>query len=360
MKFVMYKLYNDIGMSYPPNISESAETLGVGLDALLAQLDSNGVKQESEEEDVHKMETEQRIETLNVNELVRLDQEKDSDDEAPGEVPEDLDMSKVKEEEGDEVFLREKTNLEKQGRVFEGLKFFLSREVPRDVFVFFLRAFGAEVSHEGPEAPFDISDEGITHHILDKDMPKRKHLDRVYVQPQWVFDSANEGVLLPEFEYAPGAKLPPHLSPFQNVKFKSYTPHRRLELDKVKEAVANGEVYVPQPFALPENQPKVIWTDEAEMTKEEKYAGEIAAEAAGQTYAEKVAAEEGQPTIIRKPKKKFEREVASLSNVLNFKDRKAFKSITKRHAKGAKTAFNLKKKSYAIARKEVQNNKKEE
>lgn len=70
-------------------------------------------------------------------------------------------------------------------------------------------------------------------------------------------DSINEGLLLPTVEYVPGHKLPPHLSPFQSIKFKSYVPHRRSELDKVKEAAANGEVYIPQLF-VPKMDQKVL------------------------------------------------------------------------------------------------------
>lgn len=97
--------------------------MGVGLDALLAQLDKEDIKEEdmsSDEEvifvqyrpifcavskfcatvivtifcavvdgsppqDVQKIETEKRIETLDVDALARMDEEKDSDDEAPGQ-----------------------------------------------------------------------------------------------------------------------------------------------------------------------------------------------------------------------------------------------------------------------------------
>ena len=47
------------------------------------------------------------------------------------------------------------------------------------------------------------------------------------MQPQWVFDSVNMRRLLPTDEYAPGASLPPHLSPFVEELEGDYLPPER-------------------------------------------------------------------------------------------------------------------------------------
>ena len=51
---------------------------------------------------------------------------------------------------------------------------------------------------------------------------------RTYVQPQWVWDCVNEGRLLRPDLYAPGATLPPHLSPWVKPTSGQYDPRATL------------------------------------------------------------------------------------------------------------------------------------
>lgn len=73
-----------------------------------------------------------------------------------------------------------------------------------------------------PGATYDASDETITHQLVDRpklnDMVVNRYVSvydrsvvscffryfRVYIQPQWVFDSINARQLLPADKYLPG------------------------------------------------------------------------------------------------------------------------------------------------------------
>ena len=79
------------------------------------------------------------------------------------------------------------------------------------------RCFGGTVSWGTSDAvgsSFSESDDAVTHQIVDRPDQRHRFLSRVYVQPQWVYDSVNFKRLLPAGNYAPGGVLPPHLSPF--------------------------------------------------------------------------------------------------------------------------------------------------
>jgi len=75
---------------------------------------------------------------------------------------------------------------------------------------------------------FDVSDETITHQLADRPKLNDMVVNRVYIQPQWIFDSINARKLLPVDSYLPGSVLPPHLSPFVEEKEGDYVPPERF------------------------------------------------------------------------------------------------------------------------------------
>uniref|UniRef100_A0A4W4F005 Pescadillo homolog n=1 Tax=Electrophorus electricus TaxID=8005 RepID=A0A4W4F005_ELEEL len=129
--------------------------------------------------------------------------------------------------------LKARQDQDRQEKLFEGLKFFLNREVPRESLAFVLRCFGAQVSWDKSlciGSTYDVTDETITHHVVDRPSLEKQYINRYYVQPQWVYDCVNARMLLPVEDYFVGVTLPPHLSPFVEEKEGDYVPPEKLKL----------------------------------------------------------------------------------------------------------------------------------
>lgn len=100
--------------------------------------------------------------------------------------------------------------LRKARCVFEGLTFYVSREVPRKHAVLVIEACGGRVTSQ-------YAADGITHFVVDRPAlpPGFERVDSIeYVQPQYLFDCLNARMLLPPNGYRLGEELPPHVSPF--------------------------------------------------------------------------------------------------------------------------------------------------
>jgi pescadillo protein len=183
--FVNFRLYHGLNLTYPPALTNVTTTPMEDFTDKVCALNQSLVRT-----------------VTNTEDEIELDDIPVSDD------------SKAVEAARIEADL-----LQKQTKLFEGLRFFLSREVPRENLVFMIRALGGEVSWDNTVAPgatFSEEDNTITHQVADRPQATlaKSHLGRYYVQPQWVFDSLNRRDRIPEKDYALGETLPPHLSPF--------------------------------------------------------------------------------------------------------------------------------------------------
>lgn len=240
--FVLFKLFKSIGLRYPPpSVDEVQEQQFGALDALLHKLEaslpglstaeSNNVVNEQKPQSVKA--TEKRIETIDHEKILQLDR-MHKEDEA-GEMDE--------ESTEDKAFLGDQQKLTSTSTLlFSGCKFFLGRETPQDSLYFVIRSFCGEVASTG-KGSFLENDQTITHHIVDRGYQSHQYLSRCYVQPQWVYDCINEGVLLPTGEYAPNAVLPPHLSPFVDYSTEGeYVPAWRQRLDHWKQIGTEGYI----------------------------------------------------------------------------------------------------------------------
>ncbi|KAF6729602.1 Pescadillo-like [Oryzias melastigma] len=179
--FVNFRLYHSLNLVYPPKLDIKAES---------------ELKGEKDEE--YAMDSESYSEKLaalsaSLARVVSTAEEEDAQlDQFPTE-EEDLEKAEARE--------KEQVQLETQKKIFEGLKFFLNREVPRE-------CFGGNVSWDKSVCI------GSTY----------------YIQPQWVYDCVNAKVLLPVEDYFLGVTLPPHLSPFVEEKDGDYVPPEKLKI----------------------------------------------------------------------------------------------------------------------------------
>ncbi|KAL3310970.1 mRNA-binding ribosome synthesis protein [Cichlidogyrus casuarinus] len=124
-------------------------------------------------------------------------------------------------------------------RLFEGKRFYLNREVPREVMTVIIRSCGGLVSWDpvcGPGSTFKENDEQVDYQVVDRPMKDMK-VGRNYVQPQWVVDSLNASRLMPVQDYMPGVELPAHLSPFALAVSQSADPNLRV---KTRETPLSG------------------------------------------------------------------------------------------------------------------------
>uniref|UniRef100_A0A4W6G9J8 Pescadillo homolog n=1 Tax=Lates calcarifer TaxID=8187 RepID=A0A4W6G9J8_LATCA len=158
----------------------------------------------------------------------------------------ELDQFPVEGEDMEKMEAREKEQKqqEAQKKLFEGLKFFLNREVPRESLAFVIRCFGGEVSWDKSVcigSTYEVTDETITHQIVDRPNIDQQYINRYYIQPQWVYDCVNAKIILPVEDYFLGVTLPPHLSPFVEEKEGDYVPPEKMKIMALQRGEKPGE-----------------------------------------------------------------------------------------------------------------------
>lgn len=208
--FVNFRLYQSLNLRYPPKLEGFTE-----------------VKSSEETYALDSESTLEKLAALSAS-LARVVVPVEEEEAQVDEFPADGEEATQEEEHRKELEAQEKHK-----KLFEGLKFFLNREVPREALAFIIRSFGGDVSWDKSlciGATYDVTDSCITHQIVDRPGQQTPVIGRYYIQPQWVFDSVNARLLLPVADYFPGVQLPPHLSPFVSEKEGDYVPPEKLKL----------------------------------------------------------------------------------------------------------------------------------
>ncbi|KFP28105.1 Pescadillo, partial [Colius striatus] len=251
--FVNFRLYQSLNLLYPPKID--------------GQADGELKPVEGKE---YAMDSESYLEKLSAlsSSLARVVAPAHEDDvemdEFPveGETAEQMDAKK-----------KEQEALEKHKKLFEGLRFFLNREVPREPLAFVIRSFGGQVSWDRSlciGATYDVSDPSITHQIVDRPKVEQQVVGRYYLQPQWVFDSVNAKLCLPVADYFPGVLLPPHLSPFVTEQEGDYVPPEKLKLLALQRGEKPGDAKAPSVEPGEESEEEEEEEEEEEQDDDDK------------------------------------------------------------------------------------------
>ena len=270
LSFVLYKLYNELGLRYPlpaqslggEGTGNTSAVIATNLKAMNAALTASaggGVSEVvGESIDAPDAKAPKKKTSKKSKELIKSvgaalthlsddedDEDEDEDVDVAGPLRAALDNMA---EEGQRTAVPGATapaaalgtDATLRKHLFAGLTFFLSREVPRGYLELVCLAFGGRVGWDGPNSPIAASDPSITHHLCDR--PKLPasydaYKSREFVQPQWVLDCANFMFLLPIRKYGVGATLPPHLSPWVDDEEEGYKPAYAEEIERLK----NGE-----------------------------------------------------------------------------------------------------------------------
>ncbi|KAL6003252.1 hypothetical protein ACLOJK_023475 [Asimina triloba] len=231
LAFVNFKLYHSINVKYPPILDPRLEALAAELYALSRYVAANAraALPESQSSGTKKLDAE-KIEAQNDESELRLAQ---LQHQLPANEPGAL-MQLVEDTAGEDEDEDQETRECKS--LFRNLRFFLSREVPRESLLFIIPAFGGMVSWEGEGGPFIESDESITHQIVDRPTQGHIFLSREYIQPQWVYDCVNARIILPMDAYMVGRVPPPHLSPFVDNEVEGYMPEYAETIKRLQAA----------------------------------------------------------------------------------------------------------------------------
>ena len=245
LHFVLYKLYTDSELTYPPKINEN-RLKGIGglsvfiLEtneqrslALPSEVTGESTKSAKEtkisgEEISKAFAADKKEEALEKKEE---EEGKEEDEKIENVENTDLDEFRDNSKHTGDILAQPSKYANQVSELFSKFVFFIGREVPVDVLEFVILSAGGKAISEAAidelenSKAIDLS--SVTHQIVDRPKILKKVQGRTYIQPQWIFDCVNKSTLLNVSDYAPGETLPPHLSPWGDAG--TYDPEAPLE-----------------------------------------------------------------------------------------------------------------------------------
>jgi pescadillo len=310
--FVNFRLYTSVGLVYPPKFDKNRDDQGAELGAF--SLKGNGVGAIEQPKQITNGENSKPDPKLQAEIDKLTSQLNQPEKEIEQEPPTSQTLAEDDEEEqptdtidkfepaapGGDILLQPSYSATDPSTLFSNFTFFLSRETPRQPLEFILKAFGCKrigwdaVLGDGAYTHNEL-DPSITHQVVDRpliqvDLEAEEQTEdnqtarklvsgsrvpgRIYIQPQWIWDSVNDEELKRPDLYGPGAQLPPHLSPFVKKVRGQYDPSAPLnEQEREDEELeADSDMEAEEDISDKDNmavqQPKLLTEMEVDATAE--------------------------------------------------------------------------------------------
>jgi pescadillo protein len=341
--FVLFKLYTNEGLVYPPKFDQEADAKGAGLRAFKLENKGIGMITEGAEaapvsknkKEIQEAAKQTKLLQDKIAAITEGEEDEEIVDTAAVEKKDDaadgFDTFKpIKSDSAIDVLPQPQIANNTTGDVdpsnlFAPYTFYLSRETPREPLEFLLRSFGCKrigwdaVLGDGAFTDNEL-DPSITHQVVDRPpvvglppaaaaaddgVPRAggRVAGRIYIQPQYVWDCINAGRLLATADYAPGALLPPHLSPWVKVSAGEYDPTAPVPAGE-EEEVSEDEDDHGMTEDLEEADEDETMEVDAQVEEEDEEESEDEEEAARRQHQKELEAEAAGVKLAAEEKKK--------------------------------------------------------
>lgn len=350
MHFVLYRLYTDIGLVYPPRLDAEKDKIISGLSSYILESQEEENSLRTGQSDSNSTAEAKTLDAATLKSALKVDDDKkDEDQEEAGET-ERVETTKLdtfedtNKNKGD--VLEQPTEYNSPvSMLFSKFVFYVGREVPIDIVEFLILSCGGTVISEAGldqlEKKNEIDLSKVTHQLVDRPVLKNKVPGRTYVQPQWIFDCINRSDLLPANQYLPGESLPPHLSPWGDSV--GYNPDEEEE-EAEGESDAESEVE--------EEVKDQVEVAEEEESEDEDLANqkELELEAQGVKYSEAPKESSKPSSKKRKAVSEEEKEKRLKMIMMSNKQRKLYKKMKYSNEKKDDRVKDLKKKKKQLSK----------
>ncbi|CCC70173.1 hypothetical protein NCAS_0E01030 [Naumovozyma castellii] len=356
LHFVLFKLYTDRDLIYPPKLDLEKDKIISGLSSYIleSQEDSNTnapALSTPSTDVVQTLDSKTLKSALNADDKEEDEEEKDAEEQERVETVKLDEFEDNSKNKGD--VLAQPTEFNSPvATLFQDFVFYIGREVPLDIIEFLILSCGGNLISEAAldqlENKDDIDLSKITHQIVDRPVLKNKIAGRTYIQPQWIFDCINKSELVPANLYLPGETLPPHLSPWGDAT--GYNPDAEVEENEEDAEASESEAEVDDADADEQENAEESEEDDEELRAQK----ELELEAQGVTYTEakETTEDSSKPTKASKKRKLTEEEEEKNLKMIMMsnKQRKLYKKMQYSNNQKEDKIENLKKKKKQIAK----------